>query len=168
MNQKTKIRILTGVGLTKYKELGELIGQGSFGGALVSALNLDLEVNDYFEDSQDEIYYGNVRIQPLLYQDDIIRLSTSRDNSQSGNMRMEQIMKSKQFKEQKNHYNLQMAETELEDLLQGNRLYNFKDTATDYIKRVTGRETDSFNVRETRKFISELINQIKQAYEVKE
>ena len=29
-----------------------------------------------------------------------------------------QIMKSKQFKEQKNHYNLQMAETELEDLLQ--------------------------------------------------
>ena len=78
------------------------------------------------------------------------------------------IMKSKQFKEQKNHYNLQMAETELEDLLQGNRLYSFKDTATDYIKRVTGRETDSFNVRETGKFISELINQIKQAYEVKE
>ena len=78
------------------------------------------------------------------------------------------IKKSQQFKEQKNHYNLQMAETELEDLLQGNRLYNFKDTATDYIKRVTGRETDSFNVRETGKFISELINQIKQAYEVKE
>ena len=61
-----------------------------------------------------------------------------------------------------------MAETELEDLLQGNRLYSLKDTATDYIKRVTGRETDSFNVRETGKFISELINQIKQAYEVKE
>ena len=78
------------------------------------------------------------------------------------------IMKSKQFKEQKNHYNLQMAEQELEDLLQGNRLYNFKSTAEDFIKRVTGRETDSFNVRETGKFISELINQIKDAYEVKE
>ena len=78
------------------------------------------------------------------------------------------IMKSKQFKEQKNHYNLQMAEQELEDLLQGNRLYNFKSTAEDLIKRVTGRETDSFNVRETGKFISELINQIKDAYEVKE
>ena len=79
-----------------------------------------------------------------------------------------QIMKSQQFKEQKNHYNIEQARSELEDLLQGNRLYNFKDTATDYIKRVTGRETDSFNVRETGKFISELINQIKQAYEVKE
>ena len=78
------------------------------------------------------------------------------------------IMKSKQFKEQKNHYNLQMAEQELEDLLQGNRLYNFKSTAEDFIKRVTGRETDSFNVRETGKFISELINQIKDAYEIKE
>ena len=79
-----------------------------------------------------------------------------------------QIMKSKQFKEQKNHYNLQMAETELEDLLQANRLYKFKSYAEDYIKRVTGRETDSFNVRETGKFISELINQLKVAYEVKE
>ena len=78
------------------------------------------------------------------------------------------IMKSKQFKEQKNNYNLQMAEQELEDLLQGNRLYNFKSTAEDFIKRVTGRETDSFNVRETGKFISELINQIKDAYEVKD
>ena len=78
------------------------------------------------------------------------------------------IMKSKQFKEQKNHYNLQMAEQELEDLLQSNRLYNFKSTAEDFIKRVTGRETDSFNVRETGKFISELINQIKDAYEVKD
>ena len=77
-------------------------------------------------------------------------------------------MKSKQFKEQKNHYNLQMAEQELEDLLQGNRLYNFKSTAEDFIKRVTGRETDSFNVRETGKFISELINKLKVAYEVKE
>ena len=79
-----------------------------------------------------------------------------------------QIMKSKQFKEQKNHYNLQMAETELEDLLQANRLYNFKSYAEDYIKRVTGRETDSFNVRETGKFISELINKLKVAYEVTE
>ena len=61
-----------------------------------------------------------------------------------------------------------MAEQELEDLLQGNRLYNFKSTAEDFIKRVTGRETDSFNVRETGKFISELINQIKDAYEVKD
>ena len=78
------------------------------------------------------------------------------------------IMKSKQFKEKKNNYNLQMAEQELEDLLQGNRLYNFKSTAEDFIKRVTGRETDSFNVRETGKFISELINQIKDAYEVKD
>ena len=79
-----------------------------------------------------------------------------------------QIMKSKQFKEKKNHYNLQMAETELEDLLQANRLYDFKSYAEDYIKRVTGRETDSFNVRENGKFISELINQLKVAYEVKE
>ena len=63
---------------------------------------------------------------------------------------------------------IKMAETELEDLLQANRLYDFKSYAEDYIKRVTGRETDSFNVRETGKFISELINKLKVAYEVKE
>ena len=35
------------------------------------------------------------------------------------------IKKSKQFEQQKNHYNIEQARSELEDLLQANRLYKF-------------------------------------------
>ena len=96
LNKQTKIRVLTGLGLTEYKEKGELIGQGTLGGAMVSASNLDSRVNDYFQTS-DEASYGSIRLQPLLFQDDVIHLSTSRDRSQAGVMRMEAVMKSKQL-----------------------------------------------------------------------
>jgi len=79
-----------------------------------------------------------------------------------------QIMKSQQFKEQKNHYNIEQARSELEDLLQANRLYKFSLETEDFIKRISGREADSYTIRETGKFISELINEIKLKYEVKE
>ena len=78
------------------------------------------------------------------------------------------IMKSQQFKEQQNHYSIEMAMSELEELLQRNRLYKFKDTTTDFIKKISGKDTDSFNVRETGKFLSDLINELKNKYDIKE
>ena len=78
------------------------------------------------------------------------------------------IKKSKQFEQQKNHYNIEQARSELEDLLQANRLYKFSLETEDFIKRISGREADSYTIRETGKFISELINEIKAKYEVKE
>ena len=78
------------------------------------------------------------------------------------------IKKSKQFEQQKNHYNIEQARSELEDLLQSNRLYKFSLETEDFIKRISGREADSYTIRETGKFISELINEIKTQYEVKE
>lgn len=78
------------------------------------------------------------------------------------------IAKSKQFKEQQNHYSTDQALSELQDLFQANRLYKFTDNTTAFIKRVTGRDYDSYTVRETGKFISELINELKLKYEVKE
>ena len=79
-----------------------------------------------------------------------------------------QIMKSQQFKEQKNHYNIEQARSELEDLLQANRLYKFSMETEQFIKRISGREADSYTIRETGKFISDLVNEIKLKYEVKE
>ena len=56
----------------------------------------------------------------------------------------------------------------MEDMFQANRLYKFKETTEAFIKKITGRDLDSFTVRETGKFISELIKEIKLKYEVKE
>ena len=78
------------------------------------------------------------------------------------------IKKSKQFEQQKNHYNIEQARSELEDLLQANRLYKFTHDTEEFIKKISGREADSYTIRETGKFISDLVNEIKLKYEVKE
>ena len=43
----------------------------------------------FFQSSMDELSYGGERLQPLLFQDDISRLSTSVRGAQTGNTRME-------------------------------------------------------------------------------
>ena len=86
----------------------------------------------------------------------------------SGLYDIRSIMKSQTEQKLQNHYSVQQAESELEDLLQVNRLYEFKQPIFEYIKKVSGREPDSFNIRETGKFISELINKMKEKYEIKE
>ena len=53
--------------------VGDCIGQGTAGGALVSQAYLDHGLKQYFEDSQEEMYYGRGRIQPLAYQDDVLK-----------------------------------------------------------------------------------------------
>ena len=67
----------------------------------------------------------------------------------------------------KNYYDTSQATAELEDLLQSNRLYQKKDNIIDFIKQMTGRDGDSFTIRETGKFLSNFINELKIQYEIK-
>ena len=76
------------------------------------------------------------------------------------------IKKSTQLKEQKNFYDVRVAEEELENLLQTNQLYTMKYEIMNFIKKITG-ETDSFNVRETGKIISSILNKFKEKHEIK-
>ena len=71
---------------------GENIGQGSTPGALVSALNLDINVMKNFESST-EVCYGKIQLGPLLFQDDAMRLSTTVVDAQDGCSRFHQVMK---------------------------------------------------------------------------
>ena len=68
----------------------------------------------------------------------------------------------------KNYYDTEQAEEELMDMLQSNRLYKMKDTTLDFIKKLTGQPSNSFTIRETGKFLSNLINELKIQYEIKE
>jgi|TARA_B100001063_G_scaffold188067_1_gene178357 hypothetical protein len=78
------------------------------------------------------------------------------------------ILKSQQFKEQKNHYSTEQAMNELEDLLSANRLYKFKQETLDFIMTITGKDYDSYNIRETGKFMSDLIIKLKEQYDIKD
>ena len=71
LNEKTLIKIKTSSGMTEEAEAGDLVGQGTAGASLVSALNLDRGLQQYFHGSSDEVYYGNVRVEYSAWQDDI-------------------------------------------------------------------------------------------------
>ena len=89
MNKSSNIHIKMGTGKSNSRTIGETVSQGSIGGALLSSLNLDNGVQQYFSNSSSEIYYGNVRLQPLIFQDDLARMSTSVDAAQTGNNKID-------------------------------------------------------------------------------
>jgi len=68
----------------------------------------------------------------------------------------------------KNYYDAEQAEEELMDMLQSNRLFKMKDTTLDFIKKLTGQSGNSYTIRETGKFLSNFINELKIQYEIKE
>ena len=77
LNSDSQIRVKTSVGVTEVAATGENVAQGSIGGGLVSALNLSETMTDYFSRSDSDISYGLVRTNPILYQDDSARFSSS-------------------------------------------------------------------------------------------
>ena len=68
MNMSTKISVQTPVGLSGERDIGESVGQGTVDGAVISAVNLDNGVTDFFRDSEDEVNYGGISLRPLLFQ----------------------------------------------------------------------------------------------------
>ena len=68
----------------------------------------------------------------------------------------------------KNFYNTPQARSELEDILQSHRLYTKNDEVIDFIRTLSGRDEDSFTIRETGKFLSNIINELKLKYEIKD
>ena len=92
LNEGTEIAVKTATGVTETAVVGDCIGQGTAGAALVSQVNLDHGLMEYFADSKDEISYGGVRLQPLAYQDDIMRGSKDVLDTQVGNIKLAAMM----------------------------------------------------------------------------
>ena len=95
MNKATRIAVQTPVGLTDEFNTGESVGQGTLEGAIISAVNLDNGVCDFFGNSTDEMGYFGLRLGPLLFQDDVARLAADIHSVQSANIRMEALSESK-------------------------------------------------------------------------
>ena len=66
LNEKRVIKVATPVGDTDEEEVEEGISQGSLEGAVVSGASLGEGVNEYFKESKNEIFYGRIRLQPIL------------------------------------------------------------------------------------------------------
>ena len=68
----------------------------------------------------------------------------------------------------RNYYDREQAEEELMDMLQSNHLFKMKGTTLEFIKKLTGQSGNSYTIRETGKFLSDLINELKIQYKIKE
>ena len=95
MNLRAQISVLKGVGESEKAEAEHLVPQGSFGASLASQLSLDMGINDYFCSSWDEECYGNVRLQPLTFQDDEISCASEVRQVRAQATKMKFIMKEK-------------------------------------------------------------------------
>ena len=95
LNKDTKITVKTCLGESKEADTGENIGQGTVEGAVISAASIDYTIAKFFDDSEAEISYGNLNLRPLIFQDDIARLSTSVNDAQVGNIKLSSCMESK-------------------------------------------------------------------------
>ena len=70
------LKVKTVVGLSEATKRGENITQGSISGAMISTINLDFTI----------LSQAVMRLQPLIFQDDISRLCSSPKDAQAGNI----------------------------------------------------------------------------------
>ena len=97
MNSSAKVKVKTEFGLTESIDTGENVTQGSIGGAILSALNLDKTVTAHFANSDTNVSYGPVLLSPLLYQDDSAKFSTGLNHAQKSNLLMSKVMEMKKL-----------------------------------------------------------------------
>ena len=57
--------------------------------------NLDFSINRFFFTSVNEVFYHDIRLQPLIYQDDLGKSSSCRKDAQAGNDKIEACMETK-------------------------------------------------------------------------
>ena len=95
LNKDTEISVKTTVGNTDSVDVGEGLGQGTNEGAIVSSINLDGGVKESFDDSENEVMYLDLKINPCLFQDDVARLAESLNSVREGNKRLENMAETK-------------------------------------------------------------------------
>ena len=95
LNKNTKIRINTPVGVSKPKDTGPIITQGSVEVGVLSSVSIDNGINVTFANSDCEVVYNGLKLGPLNYQDDIMRMAETIASAQYSNRLMEDLFNQK-------------------------------------------------------------------------
>ena len=105
LNENTKIRVRTGVGLTQYEDVGAIVGQGTIAGALVSQGVIDEGISANFPPGeQDELTYGSVLLAPFIFMDDVIHGAETIDDARRANTRMDRTVRQLNLTLNRNKY----------------------------------------------------------------
>ena len=94
LNQDTRIRVRTGVGMSEYTDVGAVVGQGTIGGALGSQAVLDEGISGQFAPGGgDELNYGGVPMAPLLFQDDLLHCTEGVKEARIASRKIDIVLK---------------------------------------------------------------------------
>ena len=102
LNNNNRITVRSSIGDSEKREISEAVTLGSISASLVSSSNLSSGVTDFFEESEDEIHYGSLKMLPQSFQDDLMRVCRSPQSAQFGNDRFQTMADTKLLS-----YNLQ-------------------------------------------------------------
>lgn len=109
MNQNIRISVKTPVGDTEFEDTDEGVGQGTVEGTIISSTSIDKGVSESFEDElekdlveekDDKELHRIISsllefFHPIIFQDDVNKLSTNVMSAQNANRKMEHVIESK-------------------------------------------------------------------------
>ena len=83
LNEDTEIAVRTSVGESETEIVKNSVGQGSFGAALASSLNIGCAVQDAMKGKK-STSIGHLELNSLIMKDDISKVSTSLEEARQG------------------------------------------------------------------------------------
>ena len=83
LNEDTRISVRTSVGESESKLIKNSLGQGSFGAALASSLNIGCAIQDTFGETS-STYIGTLPLNAVVMQDDIAKLNDNLGQARDG------------------------------------------------------------------------------------
>ena len=92
MNEKVKIKVKTPLGTSETEESGPTVTQGGVEAGIVSSNNVDVGMEEAFNDEDKEIRYKELTVKGLSYMDDIMCMSENLENAEYGNRKMEECI----------------------------------------------------------------------------
>ena len=96
LNEMTRISVRTSVGKSDHKVVEDSLGQGSFGAALVSTLNIGHAVVDTFKGIP-STRLGALGLNCLILQDDISKVSDTLEQARDGCKKIDETLKRKKL-----------------------------------------------------------------------
>ena len=95
LNKSTRITVRTAVGDSESEEVHDTLAQGSLEGAISSSTNVSKGLETFFNDSEYEVTYGKIALNPMSFQNDITRPTKDHVEAQMGNNGLENLAESK-------------------------------------------------------------------------
>ena len=91
LNEKRVIRVVTAVGESNEEEVDEGLSQGTLESGILSSGSIAGGLSDFFGNSPYELELLGVRVQPMGYQDDILRGSKTIEDTRAGISKLESM-----------------------------------------------------------------------------